>query len=645
MTVPALPPEVTHGAITGRVLGIIADTSADADVNPDTYALPDLSVTIKAAVSAVQVPSGKLVYIPMAISLRVDNQGYLRLPHHVQPDGSATSDAEDEIRLVATDNPAQSQIDWAYTMTIASASGAIRPIAFSFHVEGGTVQDLSELIPVAVVQGVQIMRGEVGPPPELVEGTTTDLPPESSATFELTETAPGVYRVDVGLKEGQPGAPGGSDAATAGFITDGVDTPAALAASPVVASKVTDQELMFNVARFGAVADGTGAVGVGTDSGPAFLAAIAAADAAGGGTILVPRGYYRSSVTIATDHRIVGDGQGYGNDIASAATLIAFDNDTDGVILTQRGSEIRNIYLRGGGTTGIGLRLGDIACQAYNVTIHGFGSHGLAAIDDATYPNVNHSFVDNVMVRACGGNGVHVTGPSDSNAGRFMNLNVVGNVGWGIYCAQANRNWFQGHLAANGNGIFDDGNSNSYDVYIESGSGTPFKLGSTSKYGRITVPNYAGFALDVADAASPAWQTWTFEENAGRRVLWLYDATQGPTPTTGKTWRVDSGGTSAGALSFYNVTDNAQGIRLTATDVFLNGNLRPFTTAAKDVGTSSAQWRNGFFSGYVRVGAVATGSRPSAATAGAGAMMFDTTLGKPIWSTGSAWVLADGTTA
>ena len=43
-----------------------------------------------------------------------------------------------------------------------------------------------------------------------------------------------------------------------------------------------------------------------------------------------------------------------------------------------------------------------------------------------------------------------------------------------------------------------------------------------------------------------------------------------------------------------------------------------------------------------RTGAGATGARPSASDVGAGAQWFDTTIGKPIWSTGSAWVLADG---
>lgn len=47
--------------------------------------------------------------------------------------------------------------------------------------------------------------------------------------------------------------------------------------------------------------------------------------------------------------------------------------------------------------------------------------------------------------------------------------------------------------------------------------------------------------------------------------------------------------------------------------------------------------------GFVRCATYATASRPSASTAGAGAMIYDSTLGKPLWSNGSAWRDAAGT--
>ncbi|UTN93542.1 hypothetical protein SEA_OREGANO_29 [Gordonia phage Oregano] len=62
---------------------------------------------------------------------------------------------------------------------------------------------------------------------------------------------------------------------------------------------------------------------------------------------------------------------------------------------------------------------------------------------------------------------------------------------------------------------------------------------------------------------------------------------------------------------------------------------------------TSGRWAiigRGKASGVVPGLSAATGSRPSASVAGAGAMMFDSTLGKPIWSTGSAWVDATGAT-
>lgn len=49
------------------------------------------------------------------------------------------------------------------------------------------------------------------------------------------------------------------------------------------------------------------------------------------------------------------------------------------------------------------------------------------------------------------------------------------------------------------------------------------------------------------------------------------------------------------------------------------------------------------FAGQVKVGTTTTAARPSAATAGAGASMYDTTLSRPIWSDGTAWRDAAGT--
>lgn len=75
-----------------------------------------------------------------------------------------------------------------------------------------------------------------------------------------------------------------------------------------------------------------------------------------------------------------------------------------------------------------------------------------------------------------------------------------------------------------------------------------------------------------------------------------------------------------------------------------NASLIPASNNTRDLGQNGYRWR------YVRAAtAVCTGSftqatRPSASAAGAGAMVFDATLNKPIWSNGTVWVDANGTT-
>jgi hypothetical protein len=70
----------------------------------------------------------------------------------------------------------------------------------------------------------------------------------------------------------------------------------------------------------------------------------------------------------------------------------------------------------------------------------------------------------------------------------------------------------------------------------------------------------------------------------------------------------------------------------------------PLTNNTQDLGITALKWRYVRAGTAVQTGAVATGSRPTAATAGAGGMVFDTTLNKPIWSDGTNWRDATGTT-
>jgi hypothetical protein len=83
---------------------------------------------------------------------------------------------------------------------------------------------------------------------------------------------------------------------------------------------------------------------------------------------------------------------------------------------------------------------------------------------------------------------------------------------------------------------------------------------------------------------------------------------------------------------------------LGTTSISVNGgNLVAGTDNALDLGIASFRFRYCRLGTGVQVGTFATGSRPSASTAGAGTMVFDSTLNKPIWSDGTNWRDATGT--
>ena len=79
--------------------------------------------------------------------------------------------------------------------------------------------------------------------------------------------------------------------------------------------------------------------------------------------------------------------------------------------------------------------------------------------------------------------------------------------------------------------------------------------------------------------------------------------------------------------------------------VFVGGGLPfiPLANNTQDCGISSLKWRYIRAGTAIQTGAAVTGSRPAASTAAAGAMFYDTTLSKPIWSDGTTWRDATGT--
>lgn len=60
-------------------------------------------------------------------------------------------------------------------------------------------------------------------------------------------------------------------------------------------------------------------------------------------------------------------------------------------------------------------------------------------------------------------------------------------------------------------------------------------------------------------------------------------------------------------------------------------------------GESARLERHSQYGASFKTGQPDTANRPAAATAGPGAMVYDVTLGKPIWSNGTVWRDAAGT--
>jgi hypothetical protein len=173
--------------------------------------------------------------------------------------------------------------------------------------------------------------------------------------------------------------------------------------------------------------------------------------------------------------------------------------------------------------------------------------------------------------------------------------------------------------------------------------------------------------VDISGTANVNLKVFGAEVQLGNHEGWLYfpTATAGQVFARGVTF-MGTGSNTAGPIAY--ISSNAT----TATSVDIAGDIWAVTGVAgasydNGLGTlrvvncniaipqtftlSGNTARNAQFYGrslvvpvgsWLRTGSAATASRPAAATAGGGAMFYDTTLGKPIWSDGTTWKDATG---
>jgi hypothetical protein len=193
-----------------------------------------------------------------------------------------------------------------------------------------------------------------------------------------------------------------------------------------------------------------------------------------------------------------------------------------------------------------------------------------------------------------------------------------------------------------GNGLSNtDGTAataGSVDGVNLAGSGTRLRFNATSggaqqRYGLRTVSTWSHVTL-AAGARFPSNTTGALSMSDDYSTRSVASSDGGP-------WRIGRAATGDTALATRITGDSVdrysfrQDGRMqwssgaAAIDVTLE------RTAAGTVGVGAGH--------AIRTGRAVTASRPSASTVGSGAMFYDTTLSKPIWSDGTTWKDATGT--
>lgn len=200
-----------------------------------------------------------------------------------------------------------------------------------------------------------------------------------------------------------------------------------------------------------------GAVGDGRDCSPAFAAALAALPPRGGSLVLREGVYDCRSPWIATKP-ITLVGAGPGRTTASGhpdegTTQLRFAPGVSGIRLAGNAapySKLSGLFLRSQSTgpgTDDGIWLASNGCTLDNVSVEGFGRHGIT-IDTTQGGNANVSLVQRCRAFLNRGDGFRTVG-GDANCVQFSSCDASYNDGWGFYDASGCNTWTACHVAAN----------------------------------------------------------------------------------------------------------------------------------------------------------------------------------------------------
>lgn len=413
----------------------------------------------------------------------------------------------------------------------------------------------------------------------------------------------------------------------AGLDTSRVVTPAGLA--------VTTQPVA-NIRAYGAT----------NASASAGIQAAHNALPANGGVIVIPAGDWECSTTINITKQVEIRGAGGSNEFSNTRLRFAAGVKGFDVALPQSGdtfkmSDVALLSYSTSATAGAyGAHIKKGRPVITNCVAYSFGDHGWYFDSTNTAPpnNVNHAVL--TLLRAYGnrGDGIRIAGP-DSNAMTFINPDVVANYGWGINNMSPHNLFLHPHADQQYNGspgaYRDDALSNRWEmVYSEGGLGS-FKIDTNSGHGYIST---SAFGVTPIIKSGTGHATWEIVRTAGARER--VRSTNGT-----KDYVTGVGLVGTNTYDIVNVTDNVNLVQMKpdGSENLWYQSQNPVSNNTKDLGWSGGRWRDIFTGRYLYAASYTTAGRPSAIGA-TGAMIYDTTLGKPVWSNGSVWKDAAGTT-
>ena len=388
----------------------------------------------------------------------------------------------------------------------------------------------------------------------------------------------------------------------------------------------------FNVKAYGAVGDGV------TDDTTTIALAITALNADGGGFLFFPKGTYRTSpITLTSGMRI----EGVGN--SSVLTTASGPNGTTNLLTIGAGATvfnvgIRNISLQGSGNL-VNVPAG--ATFAWQSIIENVQMVAYGATKSAIY--CLGSWIG-VVLRNC-----EISGKDTVGGTTVPLIYLRSSLGGGV----------------NGNSFRDTTflapSFTQPCIFVEE---TPEgSYAYDNLFDGLIFENARGGAIHVSrgqETKIANCGVWDLTGATGNHLIYLTQpagATYGTSNTTIENFQ-PKGVTLGGG--FFHVAHGPGGsggrntVFINCDDTSRNG------TFAVDFATQSHVFIGG--TGYVAAGsnddyvskvgvgytsrdsATVTGNRPTAASVGPGGRMYDTTLGKPIWSNGTVWKDAAGGT-